>query len=524
MFKTFNSRILVIDDEETIRDSFREILCPVRSARPGLEELATATAELFGSSNVKPSTPEILKFNMDEAATGKVGYEMVKKACADNNPYAAIFVDMRMPGWDGLETVIQIRAIDNRSEIIFVTAYSDHSIQDIVAKAGANVCYYCKPFSVEEILQIATKSVYEWNKASNLEGLIAVISQIRAQHWQLDKLLCNILSQVSEILGCNSGLLAVKSPSKYDIITASGVLKDPEVAKKYLDSIPVKLEGQIYESEDMLYFALEEYGIVTLFDRRNVTLHSERIYLVRLFLEQAAAALKNMDLQEALVRQEKLSAVGQAMSMLSHDLRNSIGGVISLCELAEQDMNDKNSLLEDLNMISTAAQNALEMVTDVLDFTRNREVEKTTLHSEELLGTIKKAAKGLLEDHKVSLEIDAPPDFSFSGDSSKMFRVLLNLIRNAAEAMRDAKTVNPKINVSLSQNSHQVVIKVKDNGPGIPEPIRGSLFMAFTTCGKAEGTGLGLAIAKQFVEAHGGSIGVETSNSGTEFTIILPVN
>ena len=527
MFKKFNTRILVIDDEETVRDSFREILIPVRSNHKNLRELSDAAADLFGDDNLledaKLSSPGVMKFEIDDASNGKEGFEAVRKACEENRPYAAIFVDMRMPGWDGLETVIQIRKIDSRAEIIFVTAYSDHSIEEIVLQAGANVTYYCKPFSVDEILQIATKAIYEWNKTRNLEDLIEVFSQIRAQHWQLDKLLQNILGQVSEILGCNSALLAIRRKDKYEVISATGILVEPEVAGKYLASIPLNLEKQMYESKGMLYFALDEYGIVTLFERGNAILHSERIYLVRLFLEQAASAIKNIDLQDALVRNEKISAVGQALSMLSHDLRNSIGGIKGLAEISLEEMENKDALRGNLELIEKSAESGLEMVNDVLDFVRNNAADKQEIHLNELIGQIRHGIEDVLTQSNITLEINAPDDVVFPGDMSKLERVMLNLIRNAAEALTDYGITAPAIAVCANVEGCHLVFRVKDNGPGIPEEIKDKLFVPFTTYGKSGGTGLGLAIVRQFVEAHGGSISVDSSSAGTEFKIILPL-
>ena len=527
MFKKFNTRILVIDDEETVRDSFREILIPVRSNRKNLRELSDAAADLFGDDNlledVKLNSPGVMKFEIDEASTGKDGFEMVRKACGGNTPYAAIFVDMRMPGWDGLETVIQIRKIDSRAEIIFVTAYSDHSIEEIVLQAGANVTYYCKPFSVDEILQIATKAIYEWNKTRNLEDLIEVFSQIRAQHWQLDKLLQNILGQVSEILGCNSALLAIRRQGKYEVISATGILVEPEVADKYLVSIPLNLENRMYESKGMLYFALDEYGIVTLFERGNAALHSERIYLVRLFLEQAASAIRNIDLQEALLRNEKISAVGQALSMLSHDLRNSIGGIRGMAEISLESMDDKEALRGNLQLIEKGADRGLEMVNDVLDFVRNNAVAKQEIHLNELIGQMRLDTKDLMSQSNITLEINAPDDVLFDGDMSKLERVMLNLVRNAAEVLAGHRITAPAIAVCANVEDRHLVFRIKDNGPGIPAEIKDKLFMPFTTYGKSCGTGLGLAIARQFVEAHGGSISVDSSAAGTEFKIILPL-
>ncbi|MHB9138109.1 MAG: sensor histidine kinase [Victivallaceae bacterium] len=528
MFKKFNTRILVIDDEETIRDSFREILIPDRSNHKNLQELSDAAADLFGNDNMlntgKLRSPGIIKFEISEASNGKDGFLAVKTACEEDRPYAAIFVDMRMPGWDGLETVIEIRKIDSRAEIVFVTAYSDHSVEEIVMQAGANVTYYCKPFSADEILQIATKTVYEWNKTRNLEELIEIFSQIRAQHWPLDKLLQNVLGQVSEILGCKSALLAIRRGEKYEVISATGILVEPEIAASYLASIPPDLNNQMYEAQGMLYFALAEYDIITLFERGNSILRSERIYLVRLFLEQAAAAIRNIDLEEALVRNEKISAVGQALSMVSHDLRNSIGIIRGMAEISLEELDNKTAVEENLKMIEKAADNGLEMVNDVLDFVRNNAVAKQDIHLNELISQVRQETQDLLKQSNVTIEINAPDDVLFQGDISKLKRVMLNLLRNAAEALADHKTQNPAIAVCANVEDKKLVIRVKDNGPGIPEEIKDKLFMPFTTCGKSGGTGLGLAIAQQFIQAHGGSISVDSSDAGTEFKITLPLD
>ncbi len=524
MLKEFNSRLLVIDDEESVRDSFREILCPVKENNLQLSELADAAADFFEMSGTTKASrgPEIIQYSMDEAASGKDALELVKKACKEKRPYAVIFVDMRMPEWDGLETVAQIRKVDKRVEIVFVTAYSDHSIEEIVQRAGTNVTYHCKPFSIEEIQQIATKSVYEWNKSRNLEDLITIISDIRACNTQLDSLLQNILGQVAEILGCNSALLAVKHDNQYEIVVAIGAFINSESAAKYLKTIPEKMEESLYESEDMLYFKLEDYDIVTLFERHNVTLHRERIYLVQLFLEQAAAAIRNINLQQELVRKEKLSALGMSISMLSHDLRNYIGNIVSLADLAILEENLSPAMSEYLALIKQSGEDGMEMMNDMLDFVRNKEVVKSEIKVEDLIAEVRKICKEFLDENKIKVNIGITAGAIMMGDCSKLCRIISNLIKNAVEALENSNKSNPEITLNINTDGNPNVIQVKDNGPGIPKQMMDKLFEPFITGGKTGGTGLGLAIARQFVEAHKGRIEVESSDSGTCFTISIP--
>jgi DNA-binding NtrC family response regulator len=306
MEQQFNTRILVIDDDENVRNSFSQILSKGNSGREDAAKLEEAGALLFNDD--KPVVHSYMKrssatfnFEYDEAPNGRQGYEMVKKAIAENRPYAAVFVDMRMPGWDGLETVQQLRTVDTRAEIIFVTAYSDHSIEEIVTAVGTNVSYHCKPFSGEEIEQIATKAVYEWNKTRSLEELIKTISGLRAQHWEMNTLLSNVLHQVAYLLGTHSALLAMKKNEHYEKVLSIGNLCDEKRFEEYLNHIPEKFENEVYQDNDFAYFKVDEFGILAIFEKGGRPLNNERIYIVRLFLEQAAQAIRNVDLQEALI-------------------------------------------------------------------------------------------------------------------------------------------------------------------------------------------------------------------------------
>src|SRR6266498_6122772 len=193
-----NTCVLVIDDEEMVRDNIEEILIP-RKISSESQSVDLAASILFDTAVqpvIAPRTSNIPNFIVHKASNGMEGVELVKKSINEGNPYAVIFLDMRMPGWDGMETAEQIRKFDSKAEIIFVTAFSDRSIDDIIARAGQNVGYHCKPYASEEITQIATKAVTDYNKLRNLEILIDAISSITVDGQQLTSLLRNILDQL----------------------------------------------------------------------------------------------------------------------------------------------------------------------------------------------------------------------------------------------------------------------------------------------------------------------------------------
>ncbi|OGV47176.1 MAG: hypothetical protein A2017_02425 [Lentisphaerae bacterium GWF2_44_16] len=527
MEQHFNTRILVIDDDESVRNGFSQILSPSDSGRKEFDKLEEAGSILFDDNKpiIKSHTKRssaTFSFEYDEASNGKQGYEKVKKSILENRPYAAIFVDMRMPGWDGLETVQHLREIDNRAEIIFVTAYSDHSIEEIVTAVGTNVSYHCKPFSVEEIGQIATKAVYEWNKTRSLEELIKTISGLRAQHWEMNTLMSNILHQVAYLLGTHSALIAMKRNSHYQKILSIGNLCDEQLSEKYLLNIPEKFENEVYQDNDFAYFRVDEFGVLAIFEKDGRPLNNERIYIVRLFLEQAAQAIHNVDLEEALIRKEKLSAVGEATSMIAHDLKNSIGPIEFAVESVEENLDDRNYVLEMLGLIRDSAKESVAFVMDILDYVSDKKMDKSLVGAKDLFVQIEKRMKALLSKANAELKLDCPDEVCFVADRNKMFRAITNLIKNAAESFSNKNRTKPEISLSLTSDDKNVYIKVADNGIGIPEEIAEKIFTPFITSGKAGGTGLGLSIVHQIIVAHDGSISVDSTPSGTVFSIVIP--
>ena len=527
MNKQFNTRILVIDDEENVRDSFRRILQSHDSKHEDYSKLNEAGNILFDIADssehggMKRSSATF-NFDFNEASNGKTGYEMIKVAVEEDRPYAAVFVDMRMPGWDGLETVNHIREIDKRCEIIFVTAYSDYSIKEIVTAVGTNISYHCKPFSVEEIEQIATKAVYEWNKTKNLEDLIKTISALRAKKWQMAPLMENILQQVSYLMGTHSAMIALKKSGAYEKLLAIGNLCNDDIADSYLNDIAKLPEEEVFQNDKYAYFRLNKYGILAIFEKGGKPLNQERTYLVRLFLEQAVLSIQNVGLEEKVLRQEQLSAVGEATSMIVHDLRNSIGMIETIIDMAIRSIDDKKSVLESLELIRSSAKNGMLLAQDILDFASNKNIEKSPVSSYDFINDVLGKVKPACEEKGIKLNLISADTVIFKGDYGKLFRMLLNLINNAIESFEDEDISEPEISLSLLDSNGDITIRLSDNGPGIPEKIQSNLFTPFATCGKSGGTGLGLAISKQIVEAHNGSINVKSSPEGTEFKIIIP--
>jgi signal transduction histidine kinase/CheY-like chemotaxis protein len=521
--KDTNTNVLVIDDEQMVRDNIEEILVPKKNNLLN-DSINQAASILFDSV---PSLPilrnnNIPSFTVDKAPNGMDGLAMVKKALSEGKRYAVIFLDMRMPGWDGLETAIEIRKFDSQVEIIFVTAFSDRSIEEIISKAGQNVGYHCKPYAPEEIIQIATKAVTDYSKLRNLEKLIEAISSISLSENQLTPLLQNILDQLITYTETDMALLGkLNEDFSYEKIFSIGSLEEKiniEEMVALIKAAPIQLE-EVVQVEEVVMARMDNYTIFAAL-KKNEKLKTEKLYLLKLFVQNAAIAIKNAELNEKLLQKEKLSAVGKAIGMVMHDLRSPINNISLLTEM----LREEGVKSECLNMIDQCGDRASEIFNDYLDFIKETTIVKKPINLNAVFNSIIEEAMRHAAPKTIEIQQQIPEGLIIGGDESKLRRCLTNLMNNAVDVLVDYKVPNPLIVISVTENkAHEnVLINIHDNGPGIPTDIIKTLFEPFVTKYKNNGTGLGLAIVKQYIVSHGGTIKVENDN-GALFTITLPL-
>ena len=159
-----NARILLIDDARSIHDDFARIL-----TRPSTgEALEDLGRELFGG----PGHYADSFFELDSAYQGQDGLVKLDASLQEHRPYAVAFVDMRMPpGWDGLETIEHLWAVDPHLQIVVCTAYSDHGWQELIERLHAtdNLLILKKPFEPAEVVQIARALAAKWSAERRLD-------------------------------------------------------------------------------------------------------------------------------------------------------------------------------------------------------------------------------------------------------------------------------------------------------------------------------------------------------------------
>jgi len=187
-----NRRILLVDDNTAVHDDFRKIL--VAPDQAPAHALRALEADLFGDA---PDAARLIGFELISAFQGAEALEHVEASVEAGQPYAIAFVDMRMPpGWDGLETISRMWAVDPAIEIVICSAYSDYVWSDIVARLGQQdgLLILKKPFDNIEVLQMAHAITRKWSlerqarvTRDELERLVSVrTSQLQESQARLE--------------------------------------------------------------------------------------------------------------------------------------------------------------------------------------------------------------------------------------------------------------------------------------------------------------------------------------------------
>ncbi len=224
--------------------------------------------------------------------------------------------------------------------------------------------------------------------------------------------------------------------------------------------------------------------------------------------------------RERREREERLSTVGQLLSGVLHDLKTPITVISAAVQLLVSEKDEgKRQVLADRVVRQVGVINSL--IRETLAFAKGETslwLRKVYLHQffADLEAQLTQEFRGRGMNVQLRLIDRGVAHF----DQHKLQRALLNLARNAAEAL-NGKPGTLTFGVDRRADG-ALLITITDDGPGISDEIRGRLFESFTTHGKVGGTGLGLAIVRKIVQDHGGTIDVESEPGRTTFTIVLP--
>jgi two-component system NtrC family sensor kinase len=228
-------------------------------------------------------------------------------------------------------------------------------------------------------------------------------------------------------------------------------------------------------------------------------------------------------IQGQLVRSEKLASLGELVAGIAHEINNPLTGIMVFSSLALENPRLHPGLRPDIETIFRETQRCAGIVQGLLEFSREATPEK----GQESVNNILEKALRLLENqagfHDIVIHRQLDPNLpKILVDANQLNQVFINIILNAAQAMSGGGELT--LTTGLDEARHQLFVRVRDTGCGIPQENIKRIFDPFFTTKEQGGTGLGLSVSYGIIENHGGTIEVESEEGkGTTFVVILPL-
>jgi len=250
----------------------------------------------------------------------------------------------------------------------------------------------------------------------------------------------------------------------------------------------------------------------TAIERRDQELREGAASLERRVLERTQELVET---QKALVDAERFAAMGKTSAAIAHEIKNVLNGLGMAVELILQDPANATRVQRLQAQVVGEIARLRDIIDSLLSFSRSPRIERRPVDLVPIIHRAVEVLADVITDRSVAVIVDAPPALVVDCDGHKVEGILVNLIKNAAQAGR-------RVRVEATEGPGEVVIDVADDGPGLSEEARLHLFEPFFTT-KPNGTGLGLPTSLRYVEAHGGTLEiVATSGGGARFRMRLP--
>jgi PAS domain S-box-containing protein len=234
---------------------------------------------------------------------------------------------------------------------------------------------------------------------------------------------------------------------------------------------------------------------------------------------------KIKSLEEELARVKTLAAVGEMAAMVSHEIRNPLGGIAGFADLLDQDTPESDprkryvkKIIEGVEILNKTVGNLLAYAKPVKLALRRVEM---TEFLDEVVGLFEMELRRSQKRISIKREYGKKPIFARI-DPEQFQQVILNLLQNSAQAVNQTGVIELALDMTSSEQKESVCLRLSDNGPGMPPEVLKKIFTPFYTS-KETGTGLGLATVKKIMEAHQGEVRLKSEvGQGTEVEIWLP--
>ena len=472
-----------------------------------------------------------------------------------------LITDLRMPGMSGLELLTAARAHQPDLDAVVITGYADTIEVALRALRSGARDLVAKPFTIPELSQAVshaleqTRLAREHSRLATLMPLLDLsLRGVTAHNMAL--LLEEGLTIICEALGADmacfyrwdadgeelvfghqhgQGQAPIPEPAKLAelVLAADGASILPDGASAVGSAMalsPARAPGALVgavlaqRSQTPVAFSESDLEILTIMSNQIAAIyencrlvHELETWNQRLERRVQEATQEVQQAQERALRTERLAAIGQLGSSIAHELRNPLGVISnSVYYLRSRLGNDDPKIARHLEIIESEVAVSNDIITDLMSFARVRQLDTRPVDPAALL---RAALERITIPPSVTVELHAAPtEPQVYADSDRLLEVLLNLISNAIQAMPDGG----HLSLEIGADDGHVLFHVADTGIGIPPDQTETIFEPLVTT-KPRGIGLGLSIVRMLVEAHQGSIHVDsTPGQGSRFTVRIP--
>jgi CheY-like chemotaxis protein len=570
------ARILIVDDQSEIHNSFKELLSSNTRSQSSIAQLA---ADIFDETSTAVSLPS---YRIDSAFSGEEAFAMVVDAFEIDDPYSLIFMDMRMPpGWDGLETTQKIWEKIPDVEIVICSAYSEFKWGEIQESVGItdHLLFVKKPFDVVEMQQMTYALTEKWRMARELDKRINTLEHVAQQSTTLQNLVFQAGAGVNESDTSHAALQKVIdliiSEIGWDIGHALVVkdndalrLESAHIWRADIDVSTFKevsfhadyfagsgLPGRVLEQQSEVWGAsidalqysrhieAERFGMRWVYafpvmvkgavpavleffsSQEKVADIQLREGLLQVMKQLGCSFERHLAIEALIKEQEKAECANRAKSNflanMSHEIRTPITGIIGFTDfLLESDLTRENR--NAVEIIQNCSDTLLSLVDDILDLSKIESGGVTfstnTFFLDEIVYDAVDIVRSQVDERNIELLVSVDTTQpELQGSATHIRQIIMNILNSAFSLATDGDIeVVASIESQVHTETH-VTFSVVHKGVYLKDGQLAALFQPYEHAknsghGNLNGTGLGLVIGERLTRLMGGTLQVSSSS------------
>ncbi len=562
-----SNRILIIDDSVELITEMKKILGESDKTFSLIDDKLFSQ---FAGEEEENKKNKKISYDLTVSNSGEEGYELVKKSLQDNIPFALVFIDLLMPKWDGVKTAKEIKKIDKNIEMVIITATGSFRRREILTEIGSpeKIIFLKKPFSEEEVKQLALSMVSKWNieqaekeKTRYLENSIAEIKTLQESLSINEKRLKQIINLMPDMIYVkNSEGRILMVNHQFEKITNSS---DNDLNNKFHKSIFSKNE----EFEKIIEYDHEvlEKGKKIEIPEMEYTDYNNIVHILNVIkipfvttdttekaiLTIATDISEKKKIEKQLIQAQKMETIGNLAGGLAHDFNNILSGITGTASIIKYSLDEygpmKDELSEHISVLEEASERAINIVRQLLLISKKQnEIDsRSSINLNEIIKNVYDICKNSF-NKKIELNFNYSLEQAITyADHTQIEQILLNICINASHAMTIMRNDNENqgglLTVSIDKCLPGVELKEKlhinndneywkltitDTGVGIEEKYLTKIFEPFfSTKFDEKSTGLGLSMVFNIMKKHHGFINLNSEyGKGTSFFLYLPVS